>query len=78
MRIGFNKEEGNFTFAYPILSHWDVLPHPPIKELTKPMNYYTETYLPPTEYNQEMLSEKFNRELNELTKSDGLRVPTLA
>ena len=68
--LEFNREEGNFKFPFPILSQWDILPHPPIQKLMKPMQYYTKTYLPNQEYNLEMLSEKFNRELNDLTQSD--------
>lgn len=68
--LDFNAEEGNFKFIHPVLTHWDVLPHPPIQKLTHPIEYYTETYLPNTEFNKEMLSEKFNQELNDLTQSD--------
>jgi phosphatidylserine/phosphatidylglycerophosphate/cardiolipin synthase-like enzyme len=40
----FNPAEATFKYPYPILSYWDILPHPPIEKLEDDLQSYSEVY----------------------------------
>ncbi len=67
----FETENGNFVFPYPILSHWDILPHPPIQSLKEDQDYYSKTYIEGNiRNNPALLETSLNQEFNALTGSD--------
>ena len=69
-RFEFDASGGIFNYNYPLLSYWDILPHPPIASIDRPMEEYTADYGAHAPRNETLISYDFNKELNETTKTD--------